>query len=566
MPALTKLSVLVFFLSVLLSSCGISKKETALNEKNQEISLALTTEPPKLNSIKSADAISFIILDHLTEGLLRYGPNQQLEPAIAKKWKLTKTGATFWLRTDAKWQDGITVTAQDFVYAWQQVVNPKTASGYAFILYPIKNAESINKGKLPLESLGVKAIDDFTLEVTFEKPCPYFLELVAFMTYRPIRKDLHQEWGRAYAADAETFISNGPFTLTEWVHGAKIVMDKNPHYWDKDSISLNRINIPYITRDPSALFNLFLEEKIATWITPALGSGSIKKALKEHLSLKKFETGAVFYFEFNHRDDRLTHNKNLRKAIQHVIDPYLYTNKVLGIAGNTPAYRLLPKWLIGNKKPLHEEYPLTPVTIDHKIARDYLARAKQELNLTTIPPLYLLIDDGGSNGSLTGEYLQELLNDVLGLTILLDKQIFKLRLQKQYQGEFDLTFSGWAPDYNDPLTFADMFYSQNANNSAQYENVHYDMLIESTYKTTNPKLRAQLFAKMQRILQEDAVIIPLYYSGNIYVQHPRLKGVRRSRTGSSINFSYAYIIPENITLTESNNQPEAMPETKKVMP
>ncbi|MCY4044201.1 MAG: peptide ABC transporter substrate-binding protein [Cellvibrionales bacterium] len=560
MITLIKHFSLVVFLSSLLTACDTTQKETALNEKTQEITLALTAEPPKLNSLKSADSVSFIILDHLLEGLLRYDQHQQLEPAVAEKWQLTETGATFWLRTNAKWQDGIAVTAHDFVYAWQQVVNPKTASQYAFILYPIKNAEAINEGKLPPEALGVKAIDDFTLEVTFEKNCPYFLELVAFMTYRPARKDLHQQWGNAYAADAKTFIGNGPFTLTEWIHGAKLTLDKNLHYWDKDNISLNRINIPYVTKDPSALFNLFLEEKIATWIPPALGQGSIKKALKEHLPLHKFETGAVFYFEFNHRDERLTSNKHLRKAIQHVIDPYLYTNKVLGVPGNTPAHRLLPKWLMGNKKPLHEEYPLTPISIDEKVAREYLAQAKREMNLETIPPLYLLIDDGGNNGNKTGEFLQEALKDALGLTILLDKQIFKLRLQKQYQGEFDLILTGWAPDYNDPLTFADLFYSQNANNSGKYENPRYDMLIESTYKTTHRKLRAQLFAKMQQILQDDAVVIPLYFRGDIYVMHPRLTGIRRSKTGASINFNYASIIPKP-TQPENTAEIEKLPES-----
>ena len=539
------LSAFCLFFFCLLSNSLTASPSEAISLKHRSVTLALTTEPPKLNTLISSDAISFFVIDHISEGLTRYDANDKLVSGIAKSWNSEGNTLTFQLRKDARWQDGKPITAHDFVFAWQEVLKPKTGAPYAFLLYPIVNAEVINQGELPADKLGVKALSDHELEVTLVKPTPYFLDLLAFGTFRPVRQDALNKWGRAYMADADTTLSSGPFILKKWVHGANLTLTKNPHYWNAGNVYLDTIYIPYITGDASALFNLFLEEKIALWVKPALGPGSIKKALKEHLPLKKHDTGSVYFLEFNHRPHRITADKDLRKAIQLVIDVDVYTKKVLGNPGSTPAYSLFPPFLKGAARPFHEEYPPLEIRPDYNKAKAHLEQARKRLGIDKFPPLYFLLDDsGGTGGNKTGEYIQELLEETLGLEVRLDSQMFKLKIAKQRKGDFDFVLAGWGPDYNDPLTFADLLHSVNPNNSGAYQNIVYDKLIERVQDTDDAIKRAKLFGQMQHIIQDDVPLLPLYYRGDIYVQNPRLLHLGRRIFGGDPIFTDVQLAPE----------------------
>ena len=174
-----------------LTSSG-SETLSAVDYKKGAITLILADEPPQLDSTRSTDQVSFFILGHVMEGLLRYDENNRLVPGVAERWEIRPDGATFWLRENARWSDGQPVTAHDFVFAWQTVVDPATASEYAFIMYPVKNAEAINTGKMPREKLGVRAVSDRQLEVQFEQPVAFFDKLVAFGIYDPVREDFYR--------------------------------------------------------------------------------------------------------------------------------------------------------------------------------------------------------------------------------------------------------------------------------------------------------------------------------------------------------------------------------------
>ena len=235
---------------------------SAVDVESQTITIALGQEPPQLNSMRATDAVSIMILSHVMEGLTRYDRRGNIVPGVAERWEIDNSDATFWLRAYASWSDGKPVTAHDFVFAWQNALNPITASEYAFILYPIKNAEAINKGELAVDELAVKAIDDLTLSVEFERPTAYFTKLTAFSTYFPVRKDFWKSRDSKYAADAKDLLYNGPFEMTEWVHSASLRMVKNSNYWNHQSINLNAINADYITADTRARLNLFTDDKI----------------------------------------------------------------------------------------------------------------------------------------------------------------------------------------------------------------------------------------------------------------------------------------------------------------
>lgn len=522
---------------------------TAVDYHNRSITLAMSQEPPDLNALTSTDAVSGTILGHIMEGLMRYNLQGELVGGVAERWDLRDDGATFWLRPDARWSDGSPVTAQDFVYAWQQVLAPATASEYASILFPLSNARAINEGRLEPSALGVRALDQHTLEVSLHQPCPYFLGLTAFRTLFPVKQTFYEAKGSRYAANTGDMLYNGPFMLTRWVHGASLRMDKNPHYWNREQIWLNRIDVPYITEDTNARMNLYRDGKIA--MAEDLGAEGLIGALRDRMQIKSFLDGAIFYLEFNHRDGRVTANKNLRKAIQTVFNTDDLVYKVMGSPGTFPVYTLFPRWMRGEHDLFVREYPPEKPQLDVQRGREYVAAAKRDLGVERLPPITLLADDT-PGGQKTAEYLQTLLKQTLDLDVRVDMQIFKQRLAKMGSGDFDMVVAGWGPDYDDLLTYADLFVSHNMNNRGRYRSEAYDHWVQVAQSTLDSHERVQAFAQLQQLLFEDVVIVPLYERGRVYVQHGRLQGVMRRALGGDPNFYYATIAPP---AAEQNREP-----------
>lgn len=509
----------------------------AVNAAAQRVTLALSTEPPSLNSLESTDQISSLILGHVQEGLLRYDAQGQLVGGVAERWEVSADSARFWLRRNARWSDGKPVTAHDFVFAWRQVLKPETASQYAFLLYPIRNAEAINRGELPADALGVRALDDHELVVDLAQPTPYFHGLTAFMSYFPVREDFFHSRGSRYAATADDLLYNGPFVLSRWVQGAQLVLQKNPQHWDAASVRLNTIDFAHITSDTQAVFNLFRNGSIAM---TGLSRDFFNTALELGYPLRQFSNGAVFFVQFNYREGRETASLKLRQAIQAVFDPSVLVNRVLAVPGITPAYSLFPRFLQGVQKPLLEEYP--PRRIDYSLAearrlmREYLAERGLDK-----PPVLTLLTSDSAIGVQQAEYLQYLLRTALGLELRIDRQIFKLNIEKMRNGEFDLVFAGWGPDFNDPMTFADLFSSWNDNNRGRYASTEYDHWVRVAQSTIDPVLRTRAFAELQRILVDEAVILPMYESASTYTVHPQLKGVARSLFSADPNLRDAWV-------------------------
>src|SRR5687767_7801415 len=189
---------------------GGSGARRAIDFETKTITTVLADEPPQLDSTRATDQISFFVLGHTMEGLLKYDASNRLVPGVAERWDIRPAGATFWLREDARWSDGQPVTAHDFVFAWRKVVDPQTASQYAFILYYLKNAEAINSKQMPPERLGVRAVSDRELEVEFERPVSFFDKLVAFGLYYPIRENFYASRNSRYGADTADLLFNGP--------------------------------------------------------------------------------------------------------------------------------------------------------------------------------------------------------------------------------------------------------------------------------------------------------------------------------------------------------------------
>lgn len=509
----------------------------AVDAATGTITVFLRDEPPQLNSSLATDMISGSVLGHVVEGLLRYDEHNNIVPGVAERWEIRDDGATFWLREDSRWSDGRPVTAHDFVFAWRTALDPKNASEYAFILYPVKNGEAINRGDLPPESLGARAAGDHTLEVTFERPLAYFDKLATFSTYYPIREDFYRSTKGAYGADANKMLYNGPFVITSWVHGASLRMDRNPEYWDGGRTKLNAIDFAYITSDPNATLNLFNDNKIAY---ATLQAENLNEAMERRWHINRFMDGSVFYIEFNHRDGRLTRNHHLRKAMQLATDSSELVYKVTKLPGYLPGESLFPVWLKGVHGYFREEYPANYPTMDLEQARRHLEQAKEELGLDEFPPLVLLTGDNPIS-SIQAEYYQQVFRKNLGLTLKIDKQIFKQRLAKMLSGDFDLVLAGWGPDYDDPLTFGDLFASWNLNNRGRYQNPELDKWVRVAQNEQDTQKRMDAFGQIQRIIVDDAVILPNYERGITYVTDPRMKGMVRRAVGPDPDFTNAWI-------------------------
>jgi oligopeptide transport system substrate-binding protein len=383
----------------------------------------------------------------------------------------------------------------------------------------------------------VRAVSDYQLEVEFERPVAFFDKLMAFGLYMPIREDFYRSRQGRYAADAEDMLSNGPFTLTRWVHGAQLRLEKNPHYWNRDAIRLNVIDIPYITADTHAWVNLFKSGAVAR---ATIGPEQLDEAMRLRWNLGRYVDGSLFYLEFNFRPERITANGNLRKAFQLVNDSSELVNKVIALPGYQPAFSLFPSWLKGVNGTFRQEHPAPLVTPNYEEARRHLELAKQELDLERIPPLVLLTDDGPFS-SKQAEYFQSLYMRALGIDIRIDKQIFKQRIAKMQAGDFDIVSAGWGPDYDDPLTFGDLFASWNGNNHGKYNSPELDRQVSIAQRSLDQQTRMEAFAQIQKILIDDAVILPNYERGLVYVQDPRLKGVVYRAVGPDPDYTNAYI-------------------------
>ena len=524
------------FLILLLQSNSLLAE--AVNFERQAITIALTQEPPNLNSMQMTDLLSNFVIGHVNEGLLRYDRRGRLVPGVAESWEASDKKISFRLRQDARWSDGSRVTAQDFVFAWRQVNDPKVAAPFAAIMLPLKNAEKIQNAELPVSELGVSATDDFTLEVILERPCGYCVSLMAHATFFPVKESFYRSRQEHYAAEFDQLLYNGPFMLTAWTHGASMAIHKNPKYWNAAAIRLNEINVGYITEDNRTRLNLFRDGSIAL---ARLGAETVRDALSQGLRLRTFVSGGVAFIWFNHRPGHVTSHWKVRKAIQLVFDSNLFVNKVIAIPGYKPTTSLFPSWLNGVEDKFTVEYPPEIVKPDLMKAMQLLTEAKRELKLEALPALTLLTITSPT-GVKVAEFFQGLFNQSLGIKVRVDQQTFKQYLDKSRTGQFDLVLSSWYPDFDDIVTYADLLTSWNPNNRGKYVNAEYDRWFRVLQESMNPNERMGAAAELQKIIIDDVPLLPTAETGSAYVQHAKLKGVVRRVLGPDPDYTYARVV------------------------
>ena len=529
--------------SILLTGCG-SYKENASEAKakdeapnKQVLNLATGTEIRTMDTARATDTDSGQVMRNVFEGLYNLGEGNKPVPGVAKSHNLSadKTKYTFHLR-DSKWSNGTPVTAKDFVFAWQRAVDPATASEYAFLFFDIKNAKKINSKELPADQLGVKAIDDHTFEVELERPVPYFISLTAFPTFLPINEEFFKSQGDKYALEDNKLIYNGAFTLSDWKHEQSFKFKKNSNYWDKDTVKLEEINFN-IVKDHSTAVNLY-ESKQIDRLT--LTSDLVDKYRKDSNFKERPDVGVQFV-RMNQKNKTLQ-NINVRQAIDKSIDKKAFVNVLLN-DGSLPSYSLVPKNFAKgpNGKDFREENGnLTKENT--KDAQKFWKQAKQELGSDKIS-IELLTSDNDLSKK-TGEYLKEQLEKNLeGLTISLKPQPRKQQVTLLLKGNYDIAVDGWSPDFADPITFLELFTTDNPYNLDHYSNKEFDDLIQKvkTDLAGDEKARWEALKQAEKILFKDAVISPLYQNGTTYLERSYIKGVVEVDFAGPLNFKWAKI-------------------------
>ncbi|HFK1471885.1 MULTISPECIES: peptide ABC transporter substrate-binding protein [Bacillus cereus group] len=532
------LMVMALVTSLLLTACNNKENKSDAESKKQVLNVTVSEEIPSLDTAKTMDGTSAHVMQNIFEGLYVLDNQDQPIPAVAKSFKRSEDGKkyTFDLRKDAKWSNGDSVTANDFMFAWKRAINPETASQYAYMLFYVKNAKEINKGTVPLAELGVKVINDYKLEVELEQPIPYFLQLLALPIYLPQHESFLKEQGKNYALEPSNLIYNGPFVLEKWKHEQEFQLKKNATYWDEKKVKLDEINFQ-IVKDTMTAVNLYEAGNLDRVPINSQFVDKYKGDKELHMSSEP----AIAMLRFNEKNSALA-NKKVRQAISFALNKEDFVAHFIN-NGAKPATGLVPVGHINEEtgKDFREENGNLSL-YDVQSAKKNWEEAKKELGVEQVNFEFLTFEQ--DNAKRMAEYIKgDLEKNLQGLTIQIKQQPFKQKLQLEQTGDYDITMANWGPDYKDPISYLELFTTGNPNNKMSYSNPRYDELIKKakTDLVLEPEKRWGALLEAEQVLLEDAAVAPLYHIGSAYVQKDYVKGIEKHQFGGVYTYKNAYI-------------------------
>lgn len=504
------------------------------------ISLNAGMEPTGLNTLTSTYAIEFSLFKHMYENLVTLDDDDNTVPGAAESWDYDEDTLTytFHLRKDGVWTNGDPVTAKDFEFAWSQALNPDVASDYAYFLYFIKNAEKYFNGEVTWDEVGVKVVDDYTLEVTMEQPTPYALFLFSFGTLAPINQRFYEAVGAdLYSTEAQYFCTNGPFALTEWSHNDKIVMQKNDAWHGAADVEVEEIDWKIIT-DANAALSSFLAGDLDM---VGLGTGElIKQAEAAGATIQSYTDGTSFYIYFNNNDQYLS-NVNLRRALFNAIDEQKEIDTVWQNDNEPMTSFTAPGVSATDGTSFAGKVgELYAPSRDQEKAKEYLATALSELGCTVDDLSAHLSIDCGDSATSTAEasFYQEQWRQVLGIEVTVNPMITKQGSQNRKTGNYVMSVTGWGPDYNDPNTFLDLWVTDGGNNQTGFSNERYDELIDLASKETDLEKRESYFIECEQIIADQLPIGPAFWRAPSYACSDKIKGGMHRSTFQDINAVY----------------------------
>ncbi|EJS55393.1 peptide ABC transporter substrate-binding protein [Bacillus nitratireducens] len=534
----SRLMVMALVTSLFLTACNNKANKSDVEAKKQVLNVTVSEEIPSLDTTKTMDGTSAHVMQNIFEGLYVLDDQDNPTPAIAKSFERSEDGKkyTFDLRKNAKWSNGDSVTANDFIFAWRKAVSAETASQYAYMLFYIKNAKEINRGTMPLDELGVKVINDYKLEVELEQPIPYFLQLLALPIYLPQHESFLKEQGGNYGLEPNNLIYNGPFVLETWKHEQEFQLKKNDTYWDEKKVKLDEINFQ-IVKDTMTVVNLYEAGDLDRVPINSQFVDKYKGSKELHMS----SDPGIAMLRFNEKNKALA-NKKVRQSISLALNKDDFVAHFIN-NGAKPASGLVPAGHINEetgKDFRKENGDLSPYDLQN--AKKIWEEAKKELGVEQIKLEFLTFEQ--DNAKRMAEYIKgDLEKNLQGLTIQIKQQPFKQKLQLEQTGDYEISMSNWGPDYKDPISYLELFTTDNPNNKMNYSNRHYDELIKKAKSdlVLNQKKRWEALQEIERILLEDAAVAPLYQMGSAYVQKDYVKGIEKHQFGGVYTYRNAYI-------------------------
>lgn len=490
----------------------------------QELVRANGYEPATLDPNLAESNVEFYIFNDLFEGLLRVGKNGEVIPALATKWETKGTVWTFHLRPEAKWSNGDPVTADDFVFSWRRLTDPKTASPYGSYLASayVLNAAEINAGSKPPSELGVKALDAHTLQVTLAEPNSYLLKQLVHFPVLPVNRKVVEQYGKNWT-QPQNFVGNGAFKLAQWVVNEKVVLERNTQYWDNAHTVLNKVTFLPLQGFPEVARFRAGEIELGYSAPPELYQ-QLKKNLGDE-QLVTYPLLSTSYFAFNNRQPPFN-DVRVRQALNLALDKQVIAGKVLGY-GQQPAWTFTPTGAGG-------------FTLQAGVAAGWsqeqrIALAKKllaEAGFNAQHPLrFTLLYSNDATIKKIVIAASAMWKKNLGAEVTLQNQERKVVLDNINNGQYSAAFSRWLADYNDPSTFLNVFRSTSSENSAKYANEHYDRLLHQATAAQSPEQVQQAFQQAEDVLAVDTPVAPVYYEANATLVKPYVKGIDFTRQG-----------------------------------
>ncbi len=540
-------------LGVTAACSGDSSKETAGDgdtagaaDGEQVLNLTNPEAIPSMDSALATDESSFIYLGATTEGLYRLDEDGNPSEGIAKEHDVSDDGLTwtFHLRDDAVWENGDPVTAHDFVYAWQRVIDPDTASEYGPYMMGdvIKNATEISDKKADVEDLGVTAEDDYTLVVELENPTPYFESLTTFGTFLPLNEAFVEEQGDKFASSSDTLLANGPFKIKDWKSTSDSwELVKNEEYWDADTVNLEELNFE-VVKDPQTAVDLY-------------ESGAVDRVDLNSDLVDQYNTHEdyvvtpytfVYFIKYNEDQHEALANTNIRRAINQAFNKEALVDQILN-DGSIVANGLVPAEFVqlpDSDKDFRETSG-DLVTYDEDAAKEAWEKGLKELGTDKVE-LELLTDDDETTKHMAEYIANQLSENLDGLDVKLKRVPKEQRLDLDTGENYEIQISRWGPDFLDPFTYMNLWTTDSGHNHMGYSNKEYDKLINETATTlaTDNKARYENFLEAEKILFEDAAIAPIYQGSKAQLISPKIKDVHINNVGSTYEYKWASVVTE----------------------
>ena len=509
--------------------------------KKGSISAEVTTISV-MNPILMTYNNEFSVARHGWDCLVKLDENNNITPAAAESWETSEDGLTwtFHLRQGCKWVDSTgavigDVTANDFVFAWQELLNPDNAAEYYTFATVFKNAQKYYDFKsgasteeVTLDEVGIKAVDDYTLEIQLENNLPYFLQYVKFEVMSPIYQPFYEEVGAdKYGTSPDTLAFNGPFYMTNWVTESSITMAKNPSWYNADAVSLEEINFVKYS-DTNTKYNAFLGGELDIMDV----TGEQRAAFEaEGYDVSSYVGGYSYFAWMNTTDTSDFRSVSLRHAVSEALDRKQLIDTVFKNDNEVPA--CLSLGISGvNTATVGEAVvadnggqPLYQAAANPDAAKEYLAKALEELGYSDASQIKIsLMTSEGTQNELLSQVIQEQVRQNLGIEISIEVLTITEWRARRNSLEFDFCVGGWGPDYNDPMTDLDLMLSGNGNNHTGYSNPDYDALIESTKTELDPVAREKIFIQCEYKIAEDLPVIPIYWRHEDYVASEKMSG------------------------------------------